>query len=217
MNRIALIVFWYCLSANAQNNLQIHIFRSGTNSADSVTDIHFKKFRFYLSSFQFYHQGKPLELSEQNYLINADSANLVQLNLSVPKDKAFDSISFMIGIDSAKLEQGIQGGALDPLHGMYWTWQSGYINIKMEGAYKYQNTIQHFQWHIGGYRWPYQSALTLGCRANPNTNINLEIDLFQFAIASLKRVSNNVMSPGKMAHQLSQNFSKCIRIQSASK
>lgn len=197
--------------------MQISIHRSSNSASDSFTNLHINKFRFYLSNFQFYYLGKPIETIEQNYLIHADTADKITLSLATPKNAVFDSLVFLIGIDSAKHEHGIQGGALDPLNGMYWTWQSGYINIKTEGTYTYLNNVQPFQWHIGGYRWPYSSTQWLSCRTQINTDIHLDIDLFKFVQSSFKLAPNNIMSPGKLALQLSNNFKQCILIQSASK
>jgi hypothetical protein len=54
------------------------------------------------------------------------------LKITVPK-VSFNKIAFSIGIDSLTNNQGALTDDLDPQNGMYWTWQSGYINFKLEG------------------------------------------------------------------------------------
>ena len=73
-----------------------------------------------------------------------------------------DKIKFNLGIDSLTNVSGVMGGDLDPTKGMYWTWQSGYINFKMEGSSAVCPTRNHeFQFHIGGYQDPFYAMQTL--------------------------------------------------------
>lgn len=45
---------------------------------------------------------------------------------------------------------------------MYWTWQSGYINAKLEGKSNLVNTPTHaFAFHLGGYLNPFQTLQTI--------------------------------------------------------
>ena len=54
----------------------------------------------------------------------------------------FDKIQFNLGIDKQTNLDGVKGGDLDPLKGMYWTWNTGYINIKIEGII-YSEQVKH--------------------------------------------------------------------------
>ena len=38
----------------------------------------------------------------------------------------YNGIQFLMGMDSADQNRGAQTGALDPVKGMFWTWNSGY-------------------------------------------------------------------------------------------
>ena len=42
-------------------------------------------------------------------------------------------IIFSMGVDSLKQAKPLYSGDLNPLKNMYWTWQSGYIQLKAEG------------------------------------------------------------------------------------
>lgn len=48
----------------------------------------------------------------------------------------FDSLRFYLGIDVDHNHKGDQRGDLDPIHGMIWTWNTGYIFFKQEGPIK---------------------------------------------------------------------------------
>jgi hypothetical protein len=68
--------------------------------------------------------------------------------------KEVKAIQFKLGIDSITNVSGAFGGALDPTKGMYWSWQSGYINFKMEGRVKDKNYLLH----LGGYSSPFKAV-----------------------------------------------------------
>ncbi len=58
-------------------------------------------------------------------------------------------------MDSARNCSGIQSGALDPVNGMFWTWNTGYIFFKLEGrAAASHSTGNTIEYHIGGYKAP---------------------------------------------------------------
>ena len=59
-------------------------------------------------------------------------------------------IYFQIGIDSLTNVSGDLDGDLDPALGMYWAWNSGYINMKLEGKSSSCKSVKkEFQFHIG--------------------------------------------------------------------
>ena len=74
----------------------------------------------------------------------------------------FNTIAFNLGIDSITNVSGAQGGDLDPTKGMYWAWQSGFINIKLQGT---SNSCpppkNEFEFHLGGYQYPFNSLQTI--------------------------------------------------------
>ena len=111
---------------------------------------------FYASNFQFLDKGKVV-LAEKNsvHLIDLDKKSPFQFIIGNKSKLVFDQVKFDLGIDSTTNVSGALGGDLDPTKGMYWTWQSGYINFKLEGkslACKTRNN--EFQFHLGGYQNP---------------------------------------------------------------
>ncbi|MES2778503.1 MAG: MbnP family protein [Bacteroidota bacterium] len=66
---------------------------------------------------------------------------------SIPAGR-YTSISYLIGVDSLANSTGVHSGALDPSNGLYWTWSTGYVFIRLKGRFSSQNTAYSFD--IGG-------------------------------------------------------------------
>jgi hypothetical protein len=67
------------------------------------------------------------------------------------------SVPLFFGVDSTIQQNGIGEGLLDPVHGMYWTWQSGYIHFKMEGSIEIHGTKKNVSLHLGGFLAPHST------------------------------------------------------------
>jgi len=84
---------------------------------------------------------------------------------------------------------------------MYWAWQSGYINMKIEGkSHSCKTRKNQFQFHIGGYLSPNYAKRTIELNYNKSTsNIDLDVDLAVLFSKMQMKESNTVMIPGKEA------------------
>ncbi|MFN8393764.1 MAG: MbnP family protein, partial [Bacteroidia bacterium] len=104
---------------------------SGTNGGVTI-----EAFRFYVSDVAFMAGERVVyALPERYHLVDAEVPESWGMSLGakgIPAD--CDGIRFALGIDSLTNVSGALGGDLDPTKGMYWAWQSGYINMKMEGT-----------------------------------------------------------------------------------
>jgi len=69
----------------------------------------------------------------------------------------YTQISFLIGVDRTKNTSGAQTGALDPINGMFWDWNQGYIMAKMEGNSPQASATNHVIFHLGGFSGPKSS------------------------------------------------------------
>jgi len=96
--------------------------------------------------------GQTVTVPESYFLIDqSDSLSRFITLQNIPVND-YTAISFMIGIDSTKNVSGAQSGALDPLKGMFWDWNSGYIMAKMEGISPQSGSnLKLITYHIGGY------------------------------------------------------------------
>ncbi|MES2556990.1 MAG: MbnP family protein [Bacteroidota bacterium] len=163
--------------------------------------------RFYISNISFLEEGKTVFTETGSYhLIDAEDSVSYRIAFHSTKKLTYDEIQFNVGIDSTTNVAGVMGGDLDPTKGMYWSWQSGYINFKLEGWNPKSTARKHeFQYHLGGYMAPY-SALGLVQIPFDKNQSDLEITvqlasfLEQLNIAELPAI----MSPGERAVELSQ-------------
>jgi hypothetical protein len=76
----------------------------------------------------------------------AGQSSTVVLN-NIPAGR-YTAVSYTIGVDSIANSTGVHTGALDPSNGMYWTWSTGYVFIRLKGRFSSQNTAYSFD--IGG-------------------------------------------------------------------
>jgi hypothetical protein len=166
-------------------------------------------FKCYVSNIALLQNGKVVWQKKNSFhLINIANQQSLQLMLQTPAAIAFDAIQFNVGIDSVTNVSGAMGGDLDPTNGMYWTWQSGYINIKLEGrSNKCLTRNNAFTFHLGGYQYPFNALQKIIIPIEQKEKINIIIDVQKF-ISSIDLTSQNqIMSPGKSAMLLSNQFS----------
>ncbi|MDP4213244.1 MAG: hypothetical protein Q8926_11495, partial [Bacteroidota bacterium] len=179
-------------------------------------------FRFYTGKISAGLNGAPAEkgISASAYqLIDFADSNSTSVALHI-KNGDYNEIRLRLGIDSADQTSGAQTGLLDPLKGMFWTWNSGYICFKIEGVSPESNEPAHgFAYHIGGYRSPYQTIRTIKLATPPGRTfhvnkaettilvIPIDLDRFFQGITPIHiRNTPACTTPGELAHKLFENF-----------
>ena len=181
--------------------------------ANTVDSIKFEVLKFYISGIQLLNDNN-IAYSETNsfHLIDVFDKNSISCSLTIPSAISYNEIKFNLGIDSITNSSGVMGGDLDPTKGMYWTWQSGYINFKMEGIGSACTTRNHgFQFHIGGYQAPFNTLQTIRLKVNKEDLLQIFIDIKRF-FETVDLVSHNhIMSPNKEALNFSVLLAKCFR------
>lgn len=174
-----------------------------------------EELKCYVSNFRLLKKGKVV-FQEKNsfHLIDASDESSFAFILSSPETSDFDALAFDLGIDSTTNAGGAQGGDLDPTKGMYWTWQSGYINFKLEGTSALCPTRNHeFQFHLGGYQFPNSTLQKLHFSVEATAEIQVVLDLKQFLEKLDLASQNQVMSPGADAVNLSKLVAAAIRLE----
>jgi hypothetical protein len=113
------------------------------------------KFKYYVGQIRLKNaQGKDY-ISRDYFLINEDEELSKQIKLTQIPNGNYESISFILGVDSMHNCSGAQSGALDPLNSMFWAWNTGYIFLKLEGnSPTSKSPGGMFEYHIGGYKQP---------------------------------------------------------------
>ena len=174
--------------------------------------IKFTQLRFYIGQFNLKKANKIVFSEGSSYhLIDLRDSKSTTFNLKNPTPIYFDEVNFLFGIDSTTNANGIGEGELDPVKGMYWAWQSGYINAKIEGTIQSNNAIEKkFEFHLGGFLPPYKACREVHFLHNGNSCIQLIFDLSRF-IELCDFSGMSILSPGKKAVELSETLSKYFK------
>jgi hypothetical protein len=183
--------------------------------------IQFDNIRFYLSDIQ-------LEMDDKTVITDSVKAHLVDVfepntfQIAFPKvdSKHVKTLRFNIGIDSLTNVSGALSGDLDPQRGMYWAWQSGYINLKIEGkSPQSKNRKNVFQYHIGGYLPPFYALkhVKLPILGIYTEGSLLKINFAKFFDAIHIASQNSIMMPCREAVQLADLSVQMFSIQTHEK
>ena len=170
--------------------------------------IKLKSLKFYISKIELVNNDKVVWQQKNSFhLIDASKNESLQIPLKYPSNLTFTKIKFNLGIDSAVNVSGALGGDLDPTNGMYWTWQSGYINFKLEGKSKKCKTRNNeFHFHLGGYQTPYSALQSISGTILNKEKINFVFDLEKFIDEINLSTQNKIMSPSTEAVLLSEKL-----------
>lgn len=182
-----------------------HVYLNQNN--DSIS---FSTLKMYFSDFRFKDKisGRITSIDTLIFYDLADSSTHTlfnDLNLS-----NYESVAFTLGLDSSKNVSGELENAYDPLLGMYWAWNTGYINLKIMGESSAVPTnSQEFEFHLGGYRSPFATAQTIQIDLN-DQYIYFDVEkLFSESINLSK--NHHIMLPCKDAFLISQGLSACFK------
>lgn len=159
--------------------------------------------RFYVSNIRLLKKGKVVYASQSSYhLIDLADTSSTRIQIPLSEPSTIDQVQFMLGIDSLTQSAGVMGGDLDPIKGMYWTWQSGYIHLKVEGAHQKSSDARHqFQLHIGGA----STSHVLLVNSLGNT-LQLTPDFSTWLNEHNFNAQPRIMSPGSAAINASRLF-----------
>jgi len=182
-----------------------------TKTNDTVT---ITKMKFYLSNFVLeLEDGTEYKESNSVHLVDAETLSSLEFHLKNATDIKIKKIRFDIGIDSLTSVSENFDGDLDPALGMYWAWNTGYINMKLEGkSSSCTNVKKEFQFHIGGYL-PKQNALQkIELEVAENQNIIINVELDRWLDALLLKETNSIMIPGEKALAMAQKYKNMFQI-----
>ncbi len=112
-------------------------------------------FKYYVGNFRLKNIRGREYATKGYFLINQEEKNSMQISIDNFPEGEYDTLIFTLGIDSMDNCSGAQSGALDPVNGMFWAWNTGYVFLKMEGKSPASNsTARQLEFHIGGYKEP---------------------------------------------------------------
>jgi hypothetical protein len=151
---------------NYIGNVVLHLdspeYKNDLGQAYNVT-----KFKYYISNIHLIRSDGKEFILDDYFLVNEEKKESKQINLSGVEEGDYSSLSFTLGVDSLHNCSGVQSGALDPINGMFWAWNTGYVFLKLEGrASESKSPGRMYEYHIGGFKNPY----------NCIRNINLKFE-----------------------------------------
>ncbi len=213
---ITTISIFICLACEAQEIkftflFQDEIFKLNEKYEYQNKPISFSACKFYVSNIRLMKADTLVKKLDQYFLFDVSQSSVFILE-TTSDTLDFDHVVFSIGVDSTKSVSGAFGGDLDPTNGMYWSWQSGYINFKIEGTSTLCPTRKNkFQFHLGGYSYPYNALqnYSVACTPSGKQSIAIAIDQFMNTIDLGKE--HSVMSPGLRAVELSKSFTASFK------
>jgi len=173
--------------------------------------IQFFDLKCYLSAIELHSKknGK-FKLNPPIHLIDAqvDSSFILANKIDC---SLFQFITFTLGLDSITNTSGELDGDLDPVLGMYWAWNTGYIHYKFMGKASTVPTYSKtFEFHLGGYRKPKETYFKIEL---PLTSFTIQLDLYQLFNEKINlNLLHQLMIPGKTAHELSLVLQNSIRM-----
>jgi hypothetical protein len=126
-------------------------------------------------------------------------------------------VCFRFGLDSATQVSGRMEGDLDPALGMYWAWNTGYIQCRLEGnSVSSKGKKGKFEFHLGGYSSPWATDQKV-CLDLTNPSIKGKQEVFLDLKSLMDQVSlkktHSVLIPGEQAWQLSHFLGAGFRSQ----
>ena len=136
--------------------------------------------KYYISHMKLVNEnGERVELYAHELIDQSVPSSLELGDVEIP-DGHYTSIEFNLGVDSLHNHSGDQAGDLDPMYGMIWTWNTGYIFFKHEGYFtsSTSGTEQPLIYHYGTDRALAPISLPIELHADRSASvINLQFDL----------------------------------------
>jgi len=187
------------------------------------------KFRYYITQVQMVDSTNMSTqfFPDDYFLVDAGDSTTRTLNIPLSL-KHVSYISFMVGVDSSANVSGTQQGALDPVNGMFWTWNTGYIMAKLQGTSPQANSTGHaFTFDVGGYKTGENAARKIEFVLNTPKNknriihnivINTDINKWFDGMHPIKIAEHaGCHEPGPLATQVADNYSTMFSVESVSR
>jgi len=135
----------------------------------------------------------------------ADSSSLTIPTSRIEKEADF---TFHLGMDSSLNTCGVLAGPFDPLLGMYWAWNTGYIQLKISGTARLKGESIPFEYHVGGYRQPNATCERINIAAGRKS---VQMDMQPFLMSLPYASQPKIMHPCAAAKTIHHTFATCFQ------
>ncbi len=118
-----------------------------TNDAGNVYSVDLLK--YYISNLLFLKDNNDVFAAPNYELIDEGQSGPHIFAVTLPQGR-YVKLRFFMGVDSLRNVSGAQSGALDPVNGMFWDWNTGYVYFKHEGEFlDSHGDLQPLTYHYG--------------------------------------------------------------------
>jgi hypothetical protein len=177
--------------------------------------------RYYLSNVKLLRaDGSSWAAPDSYYLIDQALTTSQHLELKGIPAGDYYKIQLTIGVDSARNVAGAQTGALDPVHGMFWDWNSGYIFLRLNGSSPQAPGNGGLFMDVAGFRRPYNtlrtvtlnlpggSAAALHVRAEAAPNVHIKANVLKMfdGPSPIRFGQTSFVAGGADAMKLADNY-----------
>ncbi len=183
-------------------------------------------FKYYISNIKITISDNTVWAEPNSYhLVDHSEASTTIIKMQGVPYAEYKAIEFMIGVDSVSNVSGAQNGDLDPVKGMFWSWNSGYIMAKMEGTSAQSSATDHkLTIHVGGFSGPNSVLKVISLSFNGGVAkvtssgtpaIRLKSNIMQWFQAPNVidfNILNTVHMPGTDAKKVSDNYADMFSI-----
>ncbi len=186
-----------------------------------------QKFRFYIAQILLEDSTNTSEQFFPDDYFLVDAGDTGSRTITVPISiKHLTAVSFLVGVDSVANVSGTQTGALDPANGMFWTWNTGYIMLKLDGTSPAAKVPGNaFSLHVGGYKTGENATRKIGYlirhsqkQAVHNIVFNVDINKLFNGAYPIKIAEHPLChQPGALAMQLADNYATMFSLGQVSK
>jgi len=223
--RISFLMAFAATAANAQQfTVQMHhvINDTALQLDDGRYHNHFQqpyqvtRLKYYIGNFSLTAANGAAVSIPGYYLVDASDDSTQKIILPLKKQGIYTAVTFSIGLDSATNWNKIHTGIFSPVHGMFWTWNSGFIFFKLEGKSKAVNAPGNIlEYHIGSFRGGLNAQRTITLPLE-NASAGAEIVLDVAAFLNGKQPVNFQQRPAVTgadhSMEMADNFVKMFSI-----
>ncbi len=130
------------------------------------------KLRYYVTNVSLSGVENIYRENNSYHLIDESKIESQSFTLSIPAGN-YNVLQFLLGVDSLHNVSGAQTDDLDPTKDMFWTWNSGYVMVKMEGNSPSSKLVNNkYEFHIGGFSGPFNVVKSIKLNMRNNTDVN---------------------------------------------
>jgi hypothetical protein len=187
------------------------------------------RFKYYITNIKLLSSDNhtEIEIGDSYFLVQEEDELSRTISLSVPEGN-YAAVSFLLGVDSLHNVSGAQTGALDPMNGMFWTWNTGYVIVKLEGKSPLSTLPGNLvEYHLGGFKGPDKANrrisltfprgnLDVTTKKTGVVNVKVDVNSFFSSIHKLPiKAYPACTSAGSLARQYAENYAALFSITSA--